>query len=248
MNWSDVWTSKTFTMLIFKPTTCIQIHHFTSIIRKIPLNTSPRNILTLQPIHRTYTTHKLNRNAINKIANLFNGKRRLVTLITKRFTTTNTKNAAQQVVKENSAPKRSDFHRLFLLGKNEKWVFLAAMGCLLVSSGITMGVPYSIGRILDIIFTEQVAKEKLKEFCVILVGIFIVGGFANFGRIYLMNGACKLHSLSLRIWFVSIFSPWGKPTTLYKRISKHFSSPYHKRSSCKGLSNNDKSGSRLVRH
>lgn len=178
-------------MLIVKPVTFIQIHRFTSTIRNVPLNLSSGKLLPLRPIHRTYTTHKLNRNSINKIANLFNGRRQLVSLITKRFTTTNTNNAAQQVVKENIRPKRSDFYRLFLLGKNEKWVFLAAMGCLLVSSSITMGVPYSIGRILDIIFTEQVAKEKLKEFCVILVGIFVIGGIANFGRIYLMNGACK---------------------------------------------------------
>ncbi|KAJ6633243.1 ATP-binding cassette sub-family B member 10, mitochondrial, partial [Pseudolycoriella hygida] len=125
-----------------------------------------------------------------KFANLFNGKRRLVTLITKRFTSThNTINGVQQVVKESIRPKRSDFYRLLLLGRKEKWIFVAAMGCLLVSSSITMGVPYSIGRILDIIFTEKVATEKLKEFCLILVGVFVIGGLANFGRIYLMNGA-----------------------------------------------------------
>lgn len=176
-------------MLIIKPSICIRIHHLTSTIRTVPLNISSRNLL--QPIHRTYTTNKLNRNSINKIANLFNGKYRLVALTTKRFTSTNINNAAQQVAKENVRPQRSDFYRLLLLGRKEKWVFLAAMGCLLVSSSITMGVPYSIGRILDIIFTEQVAKEKLKEFCAILVGIFVIGGVANFGRIYLMNGACK---------------------------------------------------------
>lgn len=180
-------------MLIFRPAVFIQIHHITSTIRTVPLHLSSRNLITSQPIHRTYTTSKqLNRNCINKIANLFHGKRRLVTLITKRFTATHTNNAAQQVVKDNVRPKRSDFYRLLMLGRKEKWIFLASMGCLLVSSAITMGVPYSIGRLLDIIFTEQVAKEKLKEFCVILVGIFVVGGLANFGRIYLMNGACKL--------------------------------------------------------
>ncbi|KAG4076326.1 hypothetical protein HA402_005769 [Bradysia odoriphaga] len=173
-------------LLIVKPSICIRMHQLTSCIRGISLNPSSRHLLQL---NRTYTTTKLNRNSINKIANLFHGKDRLVTLITKRFTTTNIKNATQQVAKENARPKGSDFYRLLLLARKEKLVFLAAMGCLLVSSSITMGVPYSIGRILDIIFTEQVAKEKLKEFCAILVGIFVVGGFANFGRIYLMNGA-----------------------------------------------------------
>lgn len=176
-------------MLIFKSVLCVRIHHLSSTIRRNPLNLSSSNIIPLGCRH--YTSNKLNRIAINKIVNLFNGKRRFVTLITKRFTTTNTTNTAQQVVKANVPPKRSDFARLLALGRKEKWIFLASMGCLLVSSSITMGVPYSIGRILDIIFTEQVAKEKLKEFCIILVGIFIIGGLANFGRIYLMNGACE---------------------------------------------------------
>lgn len=174
-------------MLIFKSVLCVRIHHLTSTIRKTPLNFSSRNLFPEGC--RSYSSNKLNRHSINKFVNLFNGKRRSVSLIAKRFTTTNTTNA-QQVVKGN-IPKRSDFSRLIVLGRKEKWVFLAAMGCLLVSSSITMGVPYSIGRILDIIFTENVAKEKLKEFCVILVGIFVIGGLANFGRIYLMNGACE---------------------------------------------------------
>lgn len=207
-------------MLIFRPAVLIQIHHFTSNIRKVPLHLPSRNIITSQPIHRTYTTSKLNRNCVNKIANLFNGKCRLVTVIAKRFTTTSTNSAAQQVAKESVRPKRSDFYRLLLLGRKEKWIFLASMGCLLVSSAITMGVPYSIGRLLDIIFTEHIAKEKLREFCVLLVGIFVVGGFANFGRIYLMNGACKLHRNCTVLQSFSTASLSG------------FSSPYHQRSSC----------------
>lgn len=175
-------------LLTFKPSIRIQVHQLTSCIRGIPLNPASRHLI--QPT-RTYTTNRLNRNSINKIANLLYGKHRQVTLITKRFTSTNTNSAAQQVAKENVRSKGSDFYRLLLLARKEKLVFAAAMGCLLVSSSITMGVPYSIGRILDIIFTEQVAKEKLKEFCTILVGIFVVGGLANFGRIYLMNGAGK---------------------------------------------------------
>lgn len=216
-------------MLIIKPALCIRIHHFTATIRTIPRNVLP-------PIHRTYTTSKLNRNSINKIANLFHGNHRRLALITKRFTTTNVNNGAQQVAKESGRTNRSDFYRLLVLGRKEKFVFLAAMGCLLVSSSITMGVPYSIGRILDIIFTEQVAKEKLKEFCAILVGIFIVGGLANFGRIYLMNGACECDIFSL---------------SSSNEIFSHFfpcSSSYNKRSSSQSLSNNDQSRSWLVRY
>lgn len=176
-------------LLIVKPSITIRVHQLTSCIGRVSLNPSLRHLL--QP-NRTYTTIKLNQNSISKITNLFHGKHRLVSLITKRLTSTNINNAAQQVAKEKVRSKGSDFYRLLLLARKEKLVFAAAMGCLLISSSITMGVPYSIGRILDIIFTEQVAKEKLKEFCAILVGIFIVGGIANFGRIYLMNGAGEL--------------------------------------------------------
>lgn len=180
-------------MLIVKPALWNRIHHLTIAIRTHPINLpmTSKNLSTIT--HRcAYTTGRLNRNSINKIANLFNGTNsQRLALIPKRLTATNVSNTAQQVVKESVRPKRSDFYRLMLLGRKEKLVFAAAMGCLLVSSSITMGVPYSIGRILDIIFTEQVANEKLKEFCAILVGIFIVGGVANFGRIYLMNGAGK---------------------------------------------------------
>lgn len=59
-----------------------------------------------------------------------------------------------------------------------------------------MAVPFGLGKILDAIYASDtnstVAKEKLNQFCLLLAGIFILGGFANFGRVYLFNNACKL--------------------------------------------------------
>jgi ATP-binding cassette, subfamily B (MDR/TAP), member 10 len=56
-----------------------------------------------------------------------------------------------------------------------------------------MAVPFGLGKILDTIYSSntdnQAAKVKLDEFCLILAGIFIVGGIANFGRVYLFNNA-----------------------------------------------------------
>lgn len=76
--------------------------------------------------------------------------------------------------------------RIFVLG---------GIGCLVVSSGITMLVPYGLGRILDTIYAKDSsraeAKENLKKFCFVLVGVFLVGGLANFGRVYLFNAACE---------------------------------------------------------
>lgn len=58
-----------------------------------------------------------------------------------------------------------------------------------------MAVPYSIGKILDLIFTQDAITERLTQFCAIMMGLFVIGAAANFGRIYLMNGACKCHGI-----------------------------------------------------
>lgn len=94
--------------------------------------------------------------------------------------------AGNQLVK-----RKSDIRRLLSLAKPEKWTLLASIGCLVISSAITMTVPFAIGRVLDIIFTEAFSKERLTNFCLTLFGVFVIGGLANFGRIYLMNCACE---------------------------------------------------------
>ena len=96
--------------------------------------------------------------------------------------------------KANSGKKAatiSELKRLLSLAKKEKWYLVASVACLVVSSSVTMGVPYAIGKILDVIFAESFSREKLNEFCLILFGIFALGGLGNFGRIYFMNSASK---------------------------------------------------------
>lgn len=65
----------------------------------------------------------------------------------------------------------------------------------MISSGITMSVPFVLGKILDTIFDKDGEKssqslDRLKHFSLILCGVFFIGGLANFGRIYLFNSAC----------------------------------------------------------
>lgn len=58
-----------------------------------------------------------------------------------------------------------------------------------------MIVPYALGKLLDIIYSNaeemKAAKARLQDFCLMLGGIFLIGGVANFGRVYLFNSACK---------------------------------------------------------
>lgn len=99
------------------------------------------------------------------------------------------------VRKQHQQSKR-EIRRLFSLAKDEKWYLIAAVGCLLVSSVVTLGVPRAIGKLMDMIVADGFPKEKLNTFCVVLFGIFVAGGLANFGRIYLMNSASKQINLN----------------------------------------------------
>lgn len=59
-----------------------------------------------------------------------------------------------------------------------------------------MAVPFALGRVIDLIYStdSEVMKGNLHTFCAILLGVFIVGGLCNFGRVYLMNMSGILNS------------------------------------------------------
>lgn len=61
---------------------------------------------------------------------------------------------------------------------------------LAISSTVTMAVPFCLGKVIDIIYTgddKQATKAKLDVVCLGLLGIFLIGGICNFGRVYLMQ-------------------------------------------------------------
>ena len=69
-----------------------------------------------------------------------------------------------------------------------------------------MAVPFGIGKVIDIIFTQNDGtnvKERLKGIYAILMGIFVIGGIANFGRVYLM----RISGVMIIPFLSSIFSP-----------------------------------------
>ncbi|XP_044749924.1 ATP-binding cassette sub-family B member 10, mitochondrial isoform X2 [Coccinella septempunctata] len=96
------------------------------------------------------------------------------------------------VVKSNNVTlKKSDLKRLLSLAKPEKYYLMGAIGFLLVSSSVTMAVPFSIGKVLDIIYStsdnSEDAKIQLNQLCGILILVFGVGAVCNFARVYLMS-------------------------------------------------------------
>lgn len=54
-----------------------------------------------------------------------------------------------------------------------------------------MSVPFCMGKIIDIIYTSSQDTtqmvETLSYVCKILCGVFLLGGAANFGRVYLIQ-------------------------------------------------------------
>ncbi|XP_050499693.1 ATP-binding cassette sub-family B member 10, mitochondrial [Diabrotica virgifera virgifera] len=98
-------------------------------------------------------------------------------------------------VKEKQEPrlKKSELKRLFSLAKPEKWKLTTAIGFLVVSSTVTMSIPYSLGKILDIIYVgsgdSDAARARLNQVCGILLGVFVLGAICNYARVYLMSTA-----------------------------------------------------------
>lgn len=84
-------------------------------------------------------------------------------------------------------PEKYAFRRLFALVRGERWPLAAALMLLLVSSGVTLSLPWVIGKLLDCINNPNPDKEllgmPLNYFFLGMSGVFIVGSMATFGRI-----------------------------------------------------------------
>lgn len=95
--------------------------------------------------------------------------------------------------KANDLPKGkvsySGMRRLLSLAKPEKWRLAGAMVLLVISSGVTMLVPFFIGKLIDFIQNgdKETMKENLKKIALWMTGIFIIGAIANFGRVYIIQ-------------------------------------------------------------
>lgn len=104
------------------------------------------------------------------------------------------------------------FHVISLIFKNFNYeifcLFTGAVGLLVISSSVTLAVPFCMGKVIDIINTsakDGTIMEKLTSFCSVLLVIFLIGGLANFGRVYLMQISGKFQYL-----FIHNFFPWFK--------------------------------------
>jgi len=82
----------------------------------------------------------------------------------------------------------NELGRLIRLAQHEKGRIGCAIILLLLSSSVTMSVPYFLGKIIDMLQTykHDELRRRLKQMTFILIGIFGIGALANFGRVYLI--------------------------------------------------------------
>ncbi|KAK4887002.1 hypothetical protein RN001_003273 [Aquatica leii] len=98
--------------------------------------------------------------------------------------------------------RKEDIRRLLSLAKPETCTLIGAILLLFISSAVTMAVPFSLGKILDIIYSNsnlEDARIKMNKLCGTLLFVFLIGAVCNFGRVYLMSAAGYRMTQSLRL-------------------------------------------------
>ncbi|CAO3638554.1 unnamed protein product [Cunninghamella blakesleeana] len=86
----------------------------------------------------------------------------------------------------------NDFKRLISLAKPEAKSITGAIGLLLISSAITMSVPFSMGKIIDIVTNPDKSSDSafglsFPQFFGALAFVFTIGAAANVGRVILFR-------------------------------------------------------------
>jgi ATP-binding cassette subfamily B (MDR/TAP) protein 10 len=99
------------------------------------------------------------------------------------------KKAAKAEEIKNVKVNSNGIRRLMTLAKPDKWNIAFALFLLVISSSVTMSVPFFIGKLIDFVQSGDKAemKKKLRDISLILTGVFIVGALANFGRVYIIQ-------------------------------------------------------------
>ncbi|PVV05176.1 hypothetical protein BB560_000308 [Smittium megazygosporum] len=89
-----------------------------------------------------------------------------------------------------SSTSFTTWKKLIKFAKNEYKALAGAVGLLLVSSSVTMSVPFVMGKIMDIVTNPDLPVPfglSITQVFGGLVGVFTIGSLANFGRIYLIR-------------------------------------------------------------
>ncbi|KNC75702.1 hypothetical protein SARC_11779, partial [Sphaeroforma arctica JP610] len=98
-----------------------------------------------------------------------------------------TKAAGSETAEPATKAPKPSIKTLFSFAKPEAAKLVAAVALLFVSSAVTVSVPYGVGKVIDMIVDPEHGMEKLRTLSWAIGGVFLVGGLANFGRVYLFQ-------------------------------------------------------------
>nr|XP_033342262.1 ATP-binding cassette sub-family B member 10, mitochondrial [Megalopta genalis] len=122
--------------------------------------------------------------------NRINGKTCIFSTLRYHSNNTVQVNILKSTGRITTKPKNvSELKSLMMLAAPEKWRLFGAITFLLVSSAVTMAVPFCLGKIIDIIYTKDTEnmRKNLNQLCIVFFGVFVVGAICNFARVYLMS-------------------------------------------------------------
>ncbi|KAI9773704.1 MAG: ATP-binding cassette permease mdl1 [Geoglossum umbratile] len=92
---------------------------------------------------------------------------------------------------QGNKPGVFDVWRLLRIARPEAKYLGAAFACLLLSSSITMSIPFSIGKIIDLATNAsgdgKLFGLELQQFYIALGSVLAVGASANYGRIIILR-------------------------------------------------------------
>ena len=94
------------------------------------------------------------------------------------------------------SPLSSTLWRLFSLARPELPSLIASAGCLGLYNKVTLSVPRQLGVLVDI--SQRNNPDAVRQHCAKLVGMFCLGGLANFVRLYLAGTASERVVLGVR--------------------------------------------------
>lgn len=113
---------------------------------------------------------------------------------------TKTVQKAKLSASEANGSSFGDVRRLFRLAKPETLQIILALVLILISSSVSMTIPTIVGKLLDIAkdkhdeegTDEEKESPKIfgmntKQFCIAIMGIFVVGAAANAGRVVILK-------------------------------------------------------------
>lgn len=112
--------------------------------------------------------------------------------------------------------KDGSLRRLLSLAGPDKFYILGGLSLLIISSLVSMSIPFGIGKVIDVVFKEGDGVEHLREYSLVITSVFLVGASANFGRIYLFN--CAAQNIVARVR-KSLFSSIMKQEAAFFDVS-----------------------------